>query len=59
MGKNGDTISINPEAYTLEDGKLYLFYKNSFTDTRKKWLKNNTNLKPKADSNWNKLTNND
>ena len=59
MGKNGDTISINLEAYTLEDGKLYLFYKNSFTDTRKKWLKNNTNLKPKADSNWNKLTNND
>ena len=56
MGKNGDKVSINPEAYTLEEGKLYLFYKTSFTDTRKKWIKNNEKLKSKADQNWIKLT---
>ena len=56
MGRNGDKVSINPEAYTLEEGKLYLFYKTSFTDTRKKWIKNNKKLKPKADQNWTNLT---
>ena len=56
MGRNGDKVSINPEAYTLEEGKLYLFYKTSFTDTRKKWIKNNKKLKLKADQNWTNLT---
>ncbi|MBT6568481.1 MAG: YHS domain protein [Flavobacteriales bacterium] len=55
MGLNGDKVSVDPESYTLEDGKLYLFYKSTFTDTRKKWLKNTPKLKAMADINWGKI----
>ncbi len=54
MGKNGKKIVINHEAFTIEDGKLYLFYKTLFTDTREKWMENTSILKPKADLNWKK-----
>ena len=27
MGKKGEKVSINPKAFSIEDGKLYLFYK--------------------------------
>ena len=40
MGNNGKKVVINPEAFTIEDGKLYLFYKTLFTDTREKWMDN-------------------
>ncbi|CAI8220185.1 MAG: Uncharacterised protein [Flavobacteriaceae bacterium] len=54
MGNNGKKVVINPEAFTIEDGKLYLFYKTLFTDTREKWMENTSILKPKADLNWKK-----
>ena len=54
MGNNGKKVAINPEAFTIEDGKLYLFYKTLFTDTREKWMENTSILKPKADLNWKK-----
>ena len=52
MGYNGDKIEINPESYSIEDKKLYLFYKSTFTDTKKKWMKKNTPLKTMANQNW-------
>ena len=52
MGLNGKKVSINPESYSLEEGKLYLFYKSAFNDTRKKWADNTEELKNKADQNW-------
>ena len=55
MGNNGKKVVINPEAFTIEDGKLYLFYKTLFTDTREKWMENTSILKPKADLNWKKI----
>ena len=55
MGNNGKKVAINPEAFTIEDGKLYLFYKTLFTDTREKWMDNTAILKPKADLNWKKI----
>jgi hypothetical protein len=36
MDINGKKVSINPESFTLEKGKFYLFYKSAFNDTRKK-----------------------
>ena len=27
MGYNGEKVEINPESYSIEDKKLYLFYK--------------------------------
>ena len=58
MGSNGEKVEINPESYSIEDKKLYLFYKTTFTDTKKKWMKKNTPLKLEANQNWNKWLNN-
>lgn len=56
MGDSGEKVSINPLSYTLENNKLYLFYKTTFVNTKKKWQSNNKVLKTKADKNWKKLT---
>ena len=58
MGYNGEKVEINPESYSIEDKKLYLFYKTTFTDTKKKWMKKNTPLKLEANQNWNQWLNN-
>ena len=58
MGVNGKKVSINPESFTLEEGKLYLFYKSTFNDTRKKWIAKTAKLKNKADQNWNDILQN-
>ena len=54
MGHSGDKVSINPESFTIEDEKLYLFYKTTFVNTRKKWKENTEHLKTKANKNWKK-----
>lgn len=54
MGYNGKKVEINPESFSIENKKLYLFYKTTFTDTKKKWFKSNEKLKSKANQNWNK-----
>jgi len=54
MGNNGKKVEINPESYSIENKKLYLFYKTSFTDTKKKWSKKTKTLKTKANQNWKK-----
>ena len=55
MGKKGDKVTINPKAYSIEDGKLYLFYKKGVTDTLKRWQKNTAELKSQANSEWSQL----
>lgn len=57
MGYNGKKVEINPESFSIENNKLYLFYKTTFTDTKKKWSKNNQELKAKANQNWNRIIN--
>lgn len=57
MGNSGEKIAINPESFSVENGKLYLFYKTFFNDTKAKWLKNTVSLKKEADENWNNLLN--
>ncbi len=52
IGKSDDEVKVNPEAYIIEDGKLYLFYKNIFINTKKKWNKNEEELHKNADENW-------
>lgn len=47
-------VEINPEAYLVDEGKLYLFYKTRWNNTQLKWLNNPTELKQKADANWQK-----
>jgi YHS domain-containing protein len=51
-----DKVSVNPEAFEIKDGKLYLFYNSWGTNTLDLWKQENEKeLIEKADKNWNKL----
>ena len=52
----GERVDINPLAFSIENGRLFLFYKTVINDTRSKWLRNNATLKEKADNHWRNLT---
>jgi YHS domain-containing protein len=45
----GYTVSIDPEAWSLVEGKLYLNYS---TGVRRDWLKDTTGYIRKAEANW-------
>lgn len=55
MGKNGGKVKINPKAYKIVDGKLYLFYKTIFNNTLEAWNRDEDNLRSRADEHWAKL----
>ena len=55
VGAHSKKVEIDPESFTVEEGKLYLFYNGVFNDTREKWLNNHEALKSKAYSNWKKI----
>lgn len=57
MGSNAEKVEINPEAFKIMDGKLYLFYNAYFNNTLKSWNKDEVNLKKKSDANWKKIIN--
>lgn len=49
----GDKVEVDPESFLVEDGKLRLFYKSFFSNTRKKWQKEDpAKLAPRADDAW-------
>ena len=52
---DGDKVEIDPESFLIQGGKLYLFYKGWFNDTRAKWLKDPDKLQAKADKAWRKI----
>jgi YHS domain-containing protein len=54
MGKNGDKVNVDPETFKIINGKLYLFYNRFFNNTLTSWNKDESNLKTKADANWQK-----
>jgi YHS domain-containing protein len=54
MGKNGEKVNVDPETFKIINGKLYLFYNRFFNNTLTSWNKDETNLKTKADANWQK-----
>lgn len=55
MGETGEKVKVDPETYTILDGRLYLFYNfwgnNTFVD----WKKNEKKLKERADQNWKQI----
>lgn len=55
MGESGEKVEVDPETFKVLNGKLYLFYNAYFNNTLKKWDKDETNLKKKADANWSKI----
>ena len=55
MGKDGSKVDVDPETFKIIDGKLYLYYNKLFNNTLKSWNKDETNLKARADVNWQKI----
>lgn len=56
MGLEGEKVKINPKSFTITDGRLCLFYKTFFTDTRTPWIADAARLKQNADRAWEKIT---
>lgn len=50
-----EKVEIDPESFLLQDGRLMLFYKGWFNDTRAKFQKDATALTKKADAKWAEL----
>jgi len=48
-------VEIDPKSFLVTDGRLYLFYKGLFNDTRAKWNKKPDDLRVKADAAWKKF----
>ncbi len=48
----GEKVEIDPKSFRITEGKLYLFYKSFFNDTREKWVKDEAALATKADAGW-------
>ncbi len=55
MGAKGEKVEVDPKSYVVSDGRLFLFYKSIFADTRSDWLKDKA-LEQKADTNWKKVS---
>lgn len=55
MGAKGEKVEVDPETFTIINGKLFLFYNAFFNNTLKDWKKDETNLHTKADANWAKI----
>lgn len=52
MGESGEKVKIDPETFTMLEGKLYLFYNFWGNNTLEDWKKNEKKLRDKADLNW-------
>lgn len=52
MGATGEKVKIDPETYTIENGKLYLFYNFWGNNTLEAWNKDETKLRESADRSW-------
>ena len=52
MGAKGEKVTVNPKAFIVSDGHLFLFYKTFLTDTRKPWNEEAEKLESAADSHW-------
>jgi hypothetical protein len=47
-----EKVEVDPESFLTTNGRLMLFYKGFFNDTRSKWLKDEAGFTTKADAGW-------
>lgn len=52
MGESGEKVEIDPETFTITDGKLYLFYNGWGTNTLELWKENEKDLIMRSTINW-------
>lgn len=55
MGMMNKKVDITPTSFLVQDGVLYLF-SSSMGPARDEWVKNQPDLKSKADANWAKIS---
>ncbi len=56
IGKKGKKVTVDPETFSLENGKVYLFYNSWGNNTLNSWNEEGTTqLKEKANKNWKKI----
>jgi YHS domain-containing protein len=55
MGDSGEKVKIDPETYTILNGRLYLFYNFWGNNTLTDWKKDEEKLKEAGDRNWKKI----
>lgn len=55
MGYSGEKVEVDPGTFKIVNGKLYLFYHSWVNNTLTKWNEDETNLRTKADKNWQKI----
>lgn len=58
MGESGEKVKIDPETFTILDGRLYLFYNFWGNNTLKDWKKDERKLQETGDHNWKSLLQN-
>jgi YHS domain-containing protein len=51
-----DKVEVDLESFVVRDGKLYLFYKGLFNDTRAKWSKDPADFVKRGDAAWKEIT---
>ncbi len=56
MATDGAKVDINPRSFVVADGRLFLFYRDLVTETRKSFLKDQAELTRRADANWSTLS---
>ncbi len=53
VGKKGEKVKVDPKTFSVENGKVYLFYNAWGTNTLELWNEEGAEtLKKKADENW-------
>ena len=51
-----EKVEVDPESFVVREGKLYLFYKGFFNDTRSKWQKDPADFVKRGDTAWKEIT---
>jgi len=52
MGAKGSKVEVDVKNYKVKNGRLFLFYKDFFGNTLDDWNDDESNLRAKADKNW-------
>ena len=52
MGESGEKVKIDPETFTILDGRVYLFYNFWGNNTLKDWKKDERKLQESGNRNW-------
>ena len=58
MGEKGEKVKIDPETFTILDGRLYLFYNFWGNNTLRDWKKDERKLQEAGDHHWKSLLQN-